>query len=267
MKELTSSELKDIQMGIMDYIHSVCMQNGIKYSLSYGSLLGAVRHKGFIPWDDDIDISMLREDYDKFIEIHRSNNNGRYKLSCVELDPECMYSIGKVIDTETVLYELGEDGIRTGIYVDIFIFDGVPEDESEFNKIFDKIDFYGRLRKYQLPLKPHKLTIKRAIINCIRVALKILPRQYFTRKLVENARKNKCDNSKIISDISDPYYISRWKIEKAVFEDLIEMDFEDRKYTIPKRYDEWLKMQYGDYMKLPPEEDRKSHHEIKAYLL
>ena len=126
MERMSKEELRKTQIGILDYFTNICEENGINYFLTYGTLLGAIRHKGYIPWDDDIDVAMLREDYDKLIDVFNTNNNSRYRFSCVENDPLCMYPFGKIIDENTILYERGEQGIEIGVYIDVFVYDNAP---------------------------------------------------------------------------------------------------------------------------------------------
>ena len=266
MREMTRAELRNCQIAILDFFNKLCCDNNLRYWIEYGTLLGAVRHKGYIPWDDDIDVAMFREDYDKLINICRLNPNARYQLSCVENDPLCMYPFGKIIDTQTVLYELGEDGIKTGVYIDVFVYDNAPEDINKRNKIFDKLDFYGKLRKYQLPMGKAPLSLKRILVLLTRALISLFPKQYFTKKIIKNAKKSCNIKSDFVSDFTCPYYYTRWCVHKSIFEELTELEFEKHYYKAPKRYDEWLRLQYGDYMKLPSVEERKAaQHKIRAY--
>lgn len=264
MKEMTVQEMRQVQIAILDHIDELCKKNGITYWIDYGTLIGAVRHKGYIPWDDDIDVSMLREDFDRFVKICEEKRDDRYRLSCVENDPECMYPFGKMIDTYTDLYELGEDGIKTGVYVDIFVYDGAPRDKRKLEKGFRSLDFYGRWRKYQIPMKEAPLSIKRIGVLFMRGIFKILPRQFFTRKIVRNAKKYADPDSDNVCALVDPYSYSHWVVKKDIFKELIDLEFEGKKYKAPKAYDEWLTIQYGDYMTIPPKE-KQIRHDVKAY--
>ena len=137
MKELTIEELKQYQLGILKVVAEYCEGNEIKYWLDCGTLLGAVRHKGYIPWDDDIDIGMLREDYDKFIYSFNSSNE-RYKVYSIENNPDFYFPHAKVLDTDTVLYEPDENGLKLNINIDIFIYDNAPDDERLTKRMFKK---------------------------------------------------------------------------------------------------------------------------------
>ena len=118
MKPIDVYELKRIQLEILDNVMKFCDENDINCWLNGGTLLGAIRHKGYIPWDDDIDLGMLRKDYEKFRQLFNVNNT-RYKLVCFDDDTEFLYPFGKVIDTSTILYEPDENGIKLAVNIDI----------------------------------------------------------------------------------------------------------------------------------------------------
>ncbi|MBQ3446230.1 MAG: LicD family protein, partial [Synergistaceae bacterium] len=139
MREISAQRLKELQLGILDAVVGFCGENGIKCWLNAGTLLGAVRHKGYIPWDDDVDLAMLRPDYDKFMASF-NNHNDRYKFVCYENDPESFTHFGKVFDTSTVLYEPNEKGERLCVYADIFVMDNSPSDEESRRKMFRRRD-------------------------------------------------------------------------------------------------------------------------------
>ena len=268
MKELSRDELRETQISILDYFASICQKYNLTYWLHFGTLLGAVRHKGYIPWDDDIDVAMLREDYEKLIKVFSSIKNGRYRFSCVENDPECMYPMGKLIDESTVLYEVGEAGIKIGVYIDVFVYDNAPMDELERKKAFERLDFYGRLRKYQLPWGEAELSFKRIGALTLKKVIGLLPRQYFTRKIVRIAEKYRNEDTGYVYNITDPYYYNRTVVEKSLFTKQTEVEFEGKIFKAPADYDKLLRILYGDYMKIPSiEEQQASKHDIKAFYI
>ena len=127
MRKLTSQELRQNQIEILDAVTDFCDKNDIKYWLNGGTLIGAVRHNGFIPWDDDIDLGMLRDDYDKFTKLFNASNT-RYKFRCLELDPKWHLVFGKVYDVQTVLYEYAPSYLSN--------FDNTPPPPRAALKIF-----------------------------------------------------------------------------------------------------------------------------------
>ena len=141
MREITTSELKELQLSILDSVDRFCRENGIHYWLDCGTLLGAIRHNGYIPWDDDIDIGMLRPDFNRFIrEFHTEGN--RYTAHCVENDSNFCYPYAKVLDNNTVLYEPDQNGNKIAVNIDVFVYDNAPDDNEMLEKMFDKRDFY-----------------------------------------------------------------------------------------------------------------------------
>ena len=128
MKEIEIEELKRIQIGILKHLDAFCKENNLTYFMCGGTLLGAVRHKGFIPWDDDIDIMMKREDYDKLIALYPKNDNSNFKLFSYELDKSFPYPFAKMDDCRTIFEEEINDSYKIGVNIDIFPIDYITED-------------------------------------------------------------------------------------------------------------------------------------------
>ena len=127
---LTLTEIKQVELGILDYIVDICNKYNLIYYLSYGTLIGAIRHKGFIPWDDDIDISMPRDDYEKFLKITSSGQiNSKYKC-LVPLVDGYYYEFAKVIDTSTIVEDVSVQSTENGVWVDIFPLDGLKKSDK-----------------------------------------------------------------------------------------------------------------------------------------
>ena len=138
--KLSSEELRKLQrieLEMLIEVDRICQKHNIQYSLDGGTLLGAVRHKGFIPWDDDIDIGMKREDYTIFTQQFNHGDNKRYSFHCLENDKNYLYPMGKVLDNATVLYEPNKEyGYQIAVYIDVFVYDHIPSDPSIVNLIF-----------------------------------------------------------------------------------------------------------------------------------
>ena len=260
MQPLTLSELKKYQLDILDTVAEFCNENDIKYWITGGTLLGAVRHKGYIPWDDDIDICMMRDDYEKFAEKFEGYSD-RYKLYKREF--------GKIIDTNTVLYEPDESGRKLCVNIDVFVNDNTPNDEQLINKIYDTRDYYRRKLIDREQSKNRRVTgVHSMWMYICGIFSRLIPEKYYFKKLEENAKSFREQETGYIADFCGYYYGQpRIAVKKELFGETVMLDFEEKKYSAPQGYDEWLTALYGDYMQLPPPEKRVSHHTFKAYKL
>lgn len=265
MKKIDITRLREIQIEILDVVMSYCEDNGIKCWLNGGTLLGAVRHKGYIPWDDDIDLGMLRPDYDRFMAMF-NKSGGRYKFVCAENDPESFEWFGKVFDTSTVLYEPDEKGEKLSVYIDIFVMDNAPEDEAEQRKIFRRrgiLRVCNLGRKLPIFSKPTRGGLLRSLaVYAFRALLRVFPRHYFVKQLVKNAKSYADHDTGLVGDFTGLRYAV---CKREILENLTQLEFEGKMYPVPSGYDEWLRKLYGDYMQLPPPEERVSTHFFKAY--
>lgn len=263
MKRIEAEELKTIQLQILSEVCSFCEQQKIQYWLDNGTLLGAVRHKGYIPWDDDIDIGMLREDYDRFMNLFNQYNT-RYKFYCIENNPHFLYPHGKVLDTMTVLYEPDKKGNKLSVNIDVFVYDNAPNDDKKVEKMYDHRDKYRRLQELRCAKnRPHGNIIRRICVYIVRAALHLFPRNYFVKKILKNSKKHVNANTTRVGNFMS---YSRIACDKSIFNEFIKVEFEGKEYNAPIGYDEWLRAFYKDYMKLPPEEKRVSHHTFEAYI-
>lgn len=263
LRSVDLSELKRIQLKILDVVSEYCDNNGIKYWLDTGTLLGAIRHNGYIPWDDDIDIGMLRPDFDRFIRTFNGSQE-RYRVRCIDNDPEFYYVFAKVLDTETVLYEPDEKGMKLSINIDVFVYDNAPDNDKLLNKAYNLRDFYRDANILRnLNSEPSGGFLRKCVIRMIRGLLKPFPKDFFIKRMAENAKRY---NGQITRGVANFTSYARIQCDKSVFETFIDHDFEGRKYKIPIGYDQWLRSFYGDYMQLPPVEKRVSHHKFVAFL-
>ena len=261
-KKLDIDEIKEVELGVMDYIHNICKEKGINYSLAYGSLLGAVRHRGFIPWDDDLDIALKRDQYDKLYQAILEDNNSIYKVVSWENDSRYPYPFYRVYDSRTV-YENNyiQNDIELGICVDVFPFD----DYKDINKEITKLDMYRRLSVYTLyGIRNKEAGIKNIVRYLMLVAFRL------TRVKIWNKKLNDCSKAPVNSEYIDYLMESKkysTKIDAKALDEVIECKFEDRVYNIPKDYDHILTTIYGeDYMEIPPIEKRIQHDDFVAYI-
>ncbi|MCY7063131.1 LicD family protein [Streptococcus oralis] len=259
------SEIQQMELGIMEYIHEVCQKIGVKYFLAYGSLIGAVRHQGFIPWDDDMDICMLREDYEKLQDYLIANPDERYEVMSYKNNLNYVYPFMKVQDNHTYLLE--EDvriDSNMGIYVDIFPVDGY-EDDVEFKNKMTKL-----IKKRQLSCYTFKgITNTKSVLNSLLRYVSVII-FYFTNTNKYVAQIEELAKSRKVSDYEQVDYLIYKDMNKPVWrrewlEQATTGTFEGKEFTIPKNYHEILTSDYGDYMQLPPVEQRVSHHDFKLW--
>lgn len=264
LKPIDLNELKKIQLQILDEVATFCEANNINYWLDSGTLIGAVRHKGFIPWDDDIDLAMLREDYDKFIKLFNSHNE-RYKVYCYENNKKFYYSYAKILDTQTILYEPDERGSKISINIDLFVYDNAPSDMKSAEKIYKKRDRYNTCEfAYKHHGKAKGGVLRRFSVSLLKIFVRMFPRSYFVKRLVKNAKKYSEKDTEFVGDFTG--CMTHFICDKASLNEFIDAEFEGKKYKIPIGYDKILRLIYGDYTQLPPEEERVSHHKFKAYI-
>lgn len=269
MREIDIVELKEISLKILDKVHEFCMQNGIKYYLSYGTLIGAIRHKGYIPWDDDIDIIMPRPDYDRFI----STFNGCYshlEVFAPELNPQFYMPYANVCDNRTFLDE-GIDshhGIEMGVKIDIFPIDGVPSNDYAFNKLIKKINKLRWMlwKKKQSIIETYKYRGIMCALKQFISSVILLPYTYsdIQKEIRLLATSYNYEESNYVDAIVFNLN-GDTRVPKKVIEDSILVEFEGRKFCAMKEYDYFLRTIYGDYMQLPPVEKRIAKHDFTAY--
>lgn len=259
LKELTVDECKKIALDILIDVARFCDENNIRYYLSVGTLLGSIRHKGYIPWDDDIDIMMPRPDYNKFLETYKHEH---FKVCPPSVG---MYYYGKVYDSRTVKYESNLDYKKyqpLGVDIDVFPLDGMVNDKKIIDKIYKKECFLEMLwRLSNQPIFYRKNPLK--AIN--RIFPRIIGTKNLVRLIEKNAQTYDYDNSDYVVRMRRSVNGFTGALPKSIYEKEYG-EFEGHKFVIPKGYDEWLKSFFGDYMKLPPEEERHYLHNSKCYL-
>ena len=259
MKKLTEDDVKKLQLDIMDDVHDFCENNGIKYSLCGGSLLGAVRHHGYIPWDDDIDIMMARPDFEKFISEYISDKS-YLKIDYYRNNPHYVGAFAKVIDLRTSAEGPNIIDDRH-VFIDIFPIDSMPS-ENEIDGYIEKIrEVLTTLRKtgkYYL----YASSFLEQVMFYIKYVLKTisLPSRNKCFARLEEIIGAYPYGSTPFAGVSVGQYAKKEWMPKHIFENFQLMDFEGRKYSWISEYDKYLKCLYKDYMTLPPEEQRIGSH-------
>lgn len=262
MKEITLKDLRVLQLDMMDVIHKFCIDNDIRYSLAGGTLLGAVRHGGYIPWDDDIDIIMPRPDYEKFISTF-STHGGHLVLQHCKIDDAYRYQFAKVYDNRTVLIE---DAMISGVFIDVFPIDGQPSSEREQQEYVNKyLHLFSNLEKttkfYKFQKDKNQLVLRMKFF-----IKKILypSREYTLAKLDDFFNSYPFEVSETVG-CAVGAYPRKEHLNKTVFDAYSTIKFEDREYCCIKDYHTYLSTLYGDYMKLPPKDKQVTHHNFKVY--
>lgn len=257
---MTNKELRELQLNLLDilkYIDSVCKENKITYYLIYGTCIGAVRHNGFIPWDDDLDIAMPIEDYKKFCKILSENNNKRYFLQTRETDKNYYLDFAKVRDTETTLideYNYKKRDIVLGTYIDVFPLVGVPN-----NKLKKKVQKINRALYFAAD---RNMINNKIIKKTFDLIVKIVGKERIRRICYKNMMKYSCKECDVWFSIFGEYY-EKDMHPKSYYGKGKRVKYEDIKVPVPEDYDSYLKKLYGDYMKLPDESKRQPSHSIK----
>lgn len=260
MKELTLKEIQALSCEMLDEVHKFCAGKGIRYSLSYGSLIGAVRHGGFIPWDDDIDLVMPRPDFNLFCSTFTSDKGMR----CLPPGGDSWLAFARVCDTARTRQRsfMPWSKADTGVWIDIFPLDGMPSDRQKFKTLADSASrIYQReikirsslahdtpdtslLQKAKQAIK--KVTRKGDIEKTVGTHIEMLERTGY-EKATHVSQQACADNG------TKEYFPKEW------FEDVMLHDFEGRQFFITREYDKVLRACFGNYMQLPPEKDRTAH--------
>ncbi len=267
-KELSSEQFRKMQLTELDMLvefDRVCRIHGINYVLFAGSLLGAVRHKGYIPWDDDADIMMLRTDYERFKTVMNDLNPDICFFQDHTTDPEYRWGYGKLRRTGTKYVRVGQEHLKckTGIFVDVFPYDDIPE--STIGQVFQ--DFYCYCCRKILWSEVGKEVCTGFKKYWFKL-LSLIPTETVFKLLsyyINRSKKESDNRVRILcfTSIGKLYYKhpikERYGILKEWFTDRAEYEFEEKKLMGTKDYDAVLKFWYDDYMTLPPVEKREQH--------
>lgn len=261
-------ELQLTELEILNEIHRVCTENNLKYFLVGGTLLGAVRHKGFIPWDDDLDIAMPRNDYNKFLKICETELNGKYYLHCINTDEEYWLPFSKIRKKNTLFDEanISHLDVPKGIYVDVFPLDDEFKENSFEKKLRTKLlkslnSIIVNKKRFYVNKKKTFKTVIRNTVTFLFAPFSIKKIQSFQIRLMS---KNNNKGGSYYANYGSNYDPVKQTMQKSVYEPVRLIEFEGNYYSAPNDYEYMLKRIYGDnYMQLPPEEKRVTHKPVR----
>lgn len=271
MRKMTTKDIQEVSLNILNDVHSFCIENDISYSLYGGTMIGAIRHHGFIPWDDDVDIAMPRPDYERFISSYKSLNGYKLFASGTKNNYLAFSRVCEMEKTLVVNEKLPWSNQPTGVWIDIFPLDGAPDDKEACEKQlkalrrFWKRTCYTRSAKSSLSTasgisEKAKLIVKKLIYNDAFISNEKIVNQY-----IEEASKVKWDETGHFWNCSYLRYGMKEYQEMSDYTSTVLVPFEEHVFCVCNGYDHLMHVKYGDYMKLPPEKSRKSNHALCSH--
>ena len=276
MKEINLEELKNIELNMLIDFAKFCDDNNFTYYLSGGTLLGAIRHRGFIPWDDDIDIMMPREDYNKAIKTYK---NDIYKIDSIRENPNSYNRYARINNIKTKLESNLRQHLKESVFIDIFPIDGLAGSKFKQDVIFGiqqiLIAFHlSTILKYTISSRYEDREAGffawrkylRTFIKFVMVATIGRTNPGIWASILNKiaSRYSFYNRDYVAILVSGPHF-TKERMPKNIYKNKVKVEFEGYKFWAPDGYDYYLKSLYGNYMELPPIDKRISHHDFKAY--
>lgn len=267
--DIKIKDAQEVELEILIEFDRICKKNNLNYFLYSGTLLGAIRHKGFIPWDDDIDVCMLRKDYDKFIEVVKADLNSKYFLQNYKTDKNYPLQFSKLRKNNTVYTEVNLSNLNMhhGIFIDIFPYDNTKPNTflGDLQRIIvEKMIVINLCRN-----KKRNMEAQNKLIKTFRMfwyyILKIIPKNIIDKTITKISTIFNNEETIYLSDLSSSKKKStyeRFTIKKEALNNIIEWEFEGYLFPVPEDYNYILTKYYGNYMKLPSKLEQKPHHGI-----
>lgn len=266
MKEMTLTDIQSVSLEILKEFHRFCVANGLRYSLAYGTLIGAARHKGFIPWDDDVDVVMPRPDYQKFICLYTDNDN----YACFAPEKiNCFLAYARLVDMKRtkVTSPAVWANKETGVWIDIMPLDAVEDQKEQFlltvkraRDLWMKV-FYSRTAYSGLGCCHDFVTLMKYIVKKL-FYNNIYKYLYQHLEILHRFDYDQCAH---ISNMSHLLYTKRCHFSKNIFSNVEKMTFENKEFYVMNGWETFLRDIYGDYMQLPPKDQQKVGHSMHKY--
>lgn len=257
---------KKMELDILSFFHDFCVKNNLQYFAIGGTLLGAVRHKGFIPWDDDVDVMMPRADYEQFLHLFAHADAGHYSLASGDSNPDYPYNFVKIQDDRTILFEQSMTYSFSGIYIDVFPMDFLSEDPVYREKINKKLDrLYALVGAKVLRWRPRHSRLKTfaAALSCTFLAF--VPVGRLRKKIDRLISLSSKNPSSLVGILAIRKTIPAYCFDAAWMTNVVLLPFEHLFIRAPREYTKVLETAYGDYMQLPPVEERSYTHSTLSY--
>ncbi len=270
-RELVIEEIQAVSLEILKNIADICEKENIRYYLGYGTLIGAVRHHDYIPWDDDVDIIMPRKDYNRFLK-YMNEHIHEYpylKVFNPETCSEYPYMITRISDDRYRIVMDNEQEYGMGIFVDVYPYDGLGDTKKEAVKFGLKGDhlssFCYQATRVRYAVETTKSPIRKILKFPVFVVAKLCGKDIFQKQLSKLAGVKDYDRSNYVGCVVWLSCGERDIYERKLFDEYEMMPFGKYEFRVPKEYDKVLRQLYGDYMQLPPEKDRVGHHNYQVY--
>ena len=256
----TINHIKEVELMILKDFVNICEDNNIEYYLIYGTQIGAIRHQGFIPWDDDVDVIMFREDYEKFLKVMEDNPNEKYTIFDSRYNNEYFFQFGRMSLNGTYWAEYWDKQVsfKLGIHIDLFILDCLPDNKLKRKLFIQRCYILSRLYSISVLKFDNYSKLFNLILNMAHSLFAVfhLTPGYFQKKLYRLFRKYESESGEYVTDLT---LIEKVTFKKDDYKPPKKAKFENYQFNIPNNDDNTLIPIYGDYMELPPEEERVSH--------